>query len=234
MNRRRQRLLEFRHQRLDIVYDGDRIGAWRLLDRDALRSLVAKPRTHALVLYRIDSVPDILDAHRRAVFVGDDDVAVAFGVEQLVVGIQRDRLMLGLDLALWVVYGGGDKRIADILHAQALCGERRRVDLDAGGVRHRTEHKDLPDPGLGREPFRDDIVGVLVDDVWRQRVGVNGIDQDGEVCRVYLAIGRRSRHVLRQQPAGRIDRLLHVLRRRIDIARQIELQRDRGDADAAK
>src|SRR6516164_10740684 len=111
MDRRRQRLLELGHQRPDRIYDGDRIGARGFLDGDALRPLVTEPRTQALVLHRIDSVADILDAHRRAVFVGDDDVAVLRGIEQLIVGIERDRLMLGLDLAFWVVYGGRNQRI---------------------------------------------------------------------------------------------------------------------------
>ncbi len=70
-------------------------------------SLVAEPGNQPSVLHRVEDVADILDAYRRAVLVGDDDVAVLRGVEQLIVGIERDRLMLALDSALGPVDGCG-------------------------------------------------------------------------------------------------------------------------------
>ena len=70
-----------------------------------------------VVLHRVDDVADILDANGGPVPVGDDDVAVLRGVEQLIVGIERNRLMRGLDLAFRVVDGGGDERVAHVFEA---------------------------------------------------------------------------------------------------------------------
>ena len=46
---------------------------------------------------------------------------------------------------------------------------------------------------------------------------MDGVYQDGEIGRVYLAVDRRARQVLGQEAAGCIDRLLHVARSGIDV-----------------
>ena len=55
----------------------------------------------------------------------------------------------------------------------------------------------------------------------------------GEVRRIDLAIGRRRRKIFRQARSGRGDRGLHVLRGAVDVAIEIELQRDHGRAERA-
>jgi hypothetical protein len=208
--------------------------AGRLLNRDALGPLVGEPRAKMLVLHRVDDLTDILDPNRRTIFVGDDDVAELRRVEQLIVGVERDRLVFALDFALRVADCRVDQRSAHVFEADPLSGQGSRVDLDAGGVSRRAEHGDLSDAGLGRKLVGYDVVGVIVDLVRRHRIGMDGIDQDREIRRVHFAVGRRCGHALRQHAGCRIDRLLHVGRRRIDAARQVELQRDRGNADAAE
>ena len=56
-------------------------------------------------------------------------------------------------------------------------------------------------------------------------------DQDRRIGRIDLLVGRRHGQVLRQVCAGRLDRRLHVLRGAVDVAVEIELQRDRGRAE---
>ena len=81
-------------------------------------------------------------------------------------------------------------------------------------------------PGNLRDLLREDVFGVVVDGGDRQHVGVHRQNQDGRIGGVDLAIGRRRRQVLRQLAAGGVDPGLHVLRGRIDVAVQVELQRD--------
>ena len=78
-----------------------------------------------------------------------------------------------------------------------------------------------------RQRFGQHVVGVLVKVLDRHGVGADGVDQDRPVRRIGLLERRRRGQGLRQQPARRVDRGLHVPRRAVDIARQVELQRDR-------
>ena len=66
-------------------------------------------------------------------------------------------------------------------------------------------------------------------------VGVGGQrqDQDRRIGWVDLAIGRIAGQVGRQLAAGGVDGGLHVAGGGVDIAVQIELQRDRGRAQRA-
>ena len=94
---------------------------------------------------------------------------------------------------------------------------------------------DLGDAGDLAEMLHQNIFGVIVDLGQRHQVGGQGEDHDRRVGRVDLAIGRRRRQVLRQLSARRIDRRLDVLCRAVDVARQVELNRDRAVAkDAAR
>ena len=68
----------------------------------------------------------------------------------------------------------------------------------------------------------------LVVGVRRQRQ-----DHDRRVGRIDLAVGRIARQVGRQLAAGRVDGGLHVARGGVDVAVQIELQRDRRRARAS-
>ena len=67
----------------------------------------------------------------------------------------------------------------------------------------------------------------------RQRVGRDRVDQDRALGRVGLLVGRRVRQVLRQQAARRVDGGLHVAGGAVDVAAEIELQRDAGGAKPA-
>ncbi len=234
MDRGRDRLLEFRHQILDRVHQRHGVGARRLLDRDALGRTIVEPRAGTGVLHRIDDVAHILDAHRRAVAIGDDQLPVRLCVEQLVVGLQRDHLVLALDRTFGLVDGRVHERAAHVLEADAVRGERRRIDLHPRGVQFLAEDRHLPDPGHRRQPLAKHQVRVVVELVVRHRVRMDGIDHDREIRRIDLAVGRRARQVLGQQSARRVDRGHHVARRAVDVARQVKLQGDRRRPDAGE
>ena len=232
VDRRRHRGEQPRHHGLDVVDHLDGVGAGLAEDQEKLAALAVEPGAVARRLGGVDDVGHVLQLDRRAVAVGDDDVAVARGMEQLVVGIDGDRLVLVLEVALGLVDRGVGQRIAHVLERDAVSGQRGRVGLRAHGEVLLAGHQHLGDAGDRRDLLRQDGVGVVVDLVDRQRVRRDRIDQDGAIGRVDLAVGRRVGQVLGQQPARRIDRRLHVGRRAVDAAAEIELQRDRGRAEA--
>ena len=57
---------------------------------------------------------------------------------------------------------------------------------------------------------------------------------DRRVRRVHLGVGRRIGKIARQRRAGGVDRRLHVLRGAVDVAVEVELQRDLADAERAR
>ena len=156
------------------------------------------------------------------------------GVEELVVGVEGIGLVLAFEGAFGPVERGRDQRGAHVLEADAARRQRPRVDLDMRRIGLLAEDARLGHARHGRELLRQDRVGVIVDPVDRQGVGRDRIDQHRPVGRIGFSIGWRRRQIARQQPARRVDRLLHVRGGGVDVALEIELQRDRQRADPAR
>ena len=66
------------------------------------------------------------------------------------------------------------------------------------------------------------------------RLGGQRQRHDRRVGRVHLGVDRRIGQVARQRRGGGVDRRLHVLRGGVDVAVQIELQRDLADAEGTR
>ena len=88
-----------------------------LVDIDDDRALVLQPRGLFGVFRGIDRGADIGDADRRAVLVGDDEVLVGVGIEDLVGGVEDDRAMGPIEIALGPIHGRGAEDRADVLQA---------------------------------------------------------------------------------------------------------------------
>ena len=122
--------------------------------------------------------------------------------------------------------GRVDDHPAQILEREAEGSDLRRIDLDAHGRLLLAADLHIGDAGDLADVLVEDILGVIVDLGHRHRVRGQSEDKDRRVRRIDLTVGRRRREVLRQLPARRIDRRLDILRRAVDVARQIELDRD--------
>ena len=73
------------------VDDLERVGAGLALDHQHLGPLAVEPGAGARRFWcQSITSADVLEPHRRAVAIGDDDVAEARGVEKLIVGVERD------------------------------------------------------------------------------------------------------------------------------------------------
>ena len=165
--------------------------------------------------------------HRRAVAIGHDDVVVLARLGQLVVGVDGEGLVrrrrccpsgaLTVALASTLRTSSSVRPMAASFAGIDLHADRRLLLAADQHLRHAGDLRDL---------LRQDVLGVVVDLDQRQRVGLHRQDHDRRIGRVDLAIGRRVRQVLRQLPGGGVDRRLHVVGGGVDVAVEIELQRD--------
>ena len=86
---RGQRGLQRRQQGVDSIDHVDDVRARLALHIQDQRRDAVHPAAELGVFRARHQGGDILEAHRRAVLVGDDDVAVVVGVSDLIVGVDR-------------------------------------------------------------------------------------------------------------------------------------------------
>jgi hypothetical protein len=103
----------------------------------------------------------------------------------------------------------------------------RRIDLHAYGGFLLAADQNLADAGNLAQLLAQHVLRVIIHRGQRQLVGPDGDQEDGRIGRVHLSEGRLAGQVLRQLSLRRVDRLEHIGRGRIDVARQVELHGDR-------
>ena len=116
---------------LDALHGLDHIGAGLALDVDDDGGIALVPAADLVVLQAVDDVGDVLEQHRRAVAIGDDDVAIGVGGGDLVVGGDGVGLMRAVERAFGPGDIGGDDHVAHVLERDAVIGEPRQIGLDA-------------------------------------------------------------------------------------------------------
>ena len=84
-----------------------------------------------------------------------------------------------------------------------------------------------------RQPLRDHAVGGVIDLAGRHGLRGQRQDQDRRSGGVGLAESGERRHVARQVAQRRVERGLHVARRGLDVAAQVELHGDARDPQRA-
>ncbi|MNF63269.1 hypothetical protein D3C84_449660 [compost metagenome] len=168
--------------------------------------------------------------NRRAVLVGNNQLAVVLRVEQLVVGGQGRDARLPVQRTLGQVEAGLLDRQADVREGQADGRELVRRNLDANRRTLLTGDDDLA--------YTVDLTELTGQQGFRQVAefraghlrGVDAEDQHRAVGRVDLAPGRQVRHVLGQFACGGVDRRLHFLGGGVDALVEGELQGQVGRA----
>ena len=135
-----------------------------------------------------DDLRDVGEPDRRAVAVGDHEIAVLRRLGRLVVGVDLVMRVVVLDRALRAVGVGGGERGADVLEADPVVEYRARIDLDPHRRQGRARHVDLADPRQLRQPLLQDVGGDIVElarGVGRRR---HGEDHDRRIGRIDLMI----------------------------------------------
>ena len=224
----------FGQQSLDPLDRFDDIGPRLLVNRERDRRLVVVEGCGKPICRGRYCAADIADPDRRAVPVGKDDFFELVGIGNLVVGIDREASLGGGQRALRSVGRGTHQCAANIFERQSARGELGGIDLDPDRWSLFAADGDLSDAGHLRDLLCQIVVRVLVNGDKRHCGGVRRKNEDRRVGRIELLVGRRRRHGLRQRLARRGDRGLHVLRRQIDIAVEIELNRNRRGAEGAE
>jgi hypothetical protein len=225
---------ELRQRALHAIDGLDDIGAGLAVDDDENRALAVGEPLVADVLDAVDDVADVAEPHGIGVAIGDHQVFVVGGLAGLVVGIDLDMRGVAFDRALGAVGVGRRQRRAHVLEPDAVFEELQRVELDAHGRQRRAADDDLADAVELRQALLQDIARGVVETALAQRVRRQGQDQHRRVGGVQLAIGRVAFQRGRQVGARRVYRGLHVARGAVDVAVEVELERDRGLANGRR
>ena len=204
------------------------------LDVQHHRRQVVGPGGQAHVLGVVLDAGDVADAQRRAVLVGDDQVAVGVGRAQLVVGVQGRGTGRAVEAALGAVEVVAGHRAAQVLQAQPGRRQRRRVGAHPHRRTLAAADADQADPGDLRDLLCQAGIHQVLDLRQRHAIGHHRQGQDRCVRRVHLAEHRLVRQVVGQQALRGVDRRLDFLLGDIEVALQAELQSDhRGAAGTA-
>ena len=130
-----------------------------------------------------------------------------------------------------------------VLHAQdrlqiregePVRRELRGIRVDAHGRQRTAADDDLPDSLNLRQLLQHHRRGFVVELVGAEVVRREAEDDDRSVGGVDLSVARVRRQIRGQIGSRRVDGGLDVARRAVDVATQIELDRDRRVAQAAR
>ena len=229
----RQRGLEARQQRQDVLGHLDRVRARLALDRQDDRALVDVPGRGLVVLDAVDGRADLAQAHGMAVAVRDDGRQVRLGGHELAVGLNGVRLLLAVERAGGQVHVRVLHRAGHLVNPDPAVRQLGRVELDAHGVLLRAVDEHLRHAAHLGDALRHERLAEFVELVERQVRRGERDEQDRLVGRVDLLVRGRRGHVLRELPLDGADRRLHVLRGGVEAAAEAELERDLRHPDAA-
>ncbi len=186
--------------------------------------MVAGPGFDVGVLGAIDHLGHVLQMHRCTVTVGDDQLGVVVGVEQLVVGGDGRHAVFAVQRALGQVQAGLLDGLAQVGQGQADGGQFLGLRLHADRRALLPGDVDQADPVNLAQLAREQGFCVVAEVVARHLAGADRQHQYRAVGRVDLAPGRRVGQVLRQARSGGVDGRLHFLGGGVDVLVERELQ----------
>ena len=202
-------------------------------DQQHGRPAIGRPRVPQ-VLDGVHDLRHVGDSDRRAVAVGDDERKIVRGGLRLVVGVDLPVAGAILHDALGPVRIRARDRRTDVLEADAVLVERLGVDLDPHRRKRAAADLHLAHALELRQLLRDDRRCRVVHLALRHRLRRQRQDHDRRVGRVDLAIGGVAVEARGQRAPRGVDRRLHVARRAVDVAIEIELQHDPRRAERAR
>jgi hypothetical protein len=229
-------LLEQRKQVLDVVGDVDGVGSRLALDAQddgpfAFLFARIEPGRGLVILHVVDDVSQVLQAHRGAIAVGDDQRLVGGRAGELSAGLQREGALRTGDLARRQVHVPGFERRLHLVDSDLVGSERVRVHLDVHCVLLLAQHLHLRHAAGHRNALRDPRLGVVVEGVQRHQLRRQGQIDDRLVGRIDLGERRGRGHALGKLPRGLGDGGLHIGGRAVHAPGQRELERNLRGAE---
>ena len=113
---------EIGEERFDGVDDGDGIGAWLFLDGENDASSIAEPAGDFIIFDIIDDVGDLAEADGGALAIGDDELAVVIGFEELACGLDGDGLIGAGESPGGEINVGGLDGLGDLVDSEIVGG----------------------------------------------------------------------------------------------------------------
>ena len=190
------------------------------------RRLAVGSAVVAHVLHRVDDVGNIAQAHCRTIAVGQHDGAVFRRYPRLVVGANLPIAPITFQGTLGSIGIGGCYGGPHAVQRDTVGRKFVGVDLYAHRWQCAAADIDLPDTLHLREPLGQYGRGCVVHLAARKRVGRHRQNHDRCIGWVDLTVTRIAGQARRQQTARCVDGGLHVARRTVDVAAQVELQND--------
>ena len=233
LDRGRQHRFELRQDLLHALHHLDGVRPGLALDRQNHGVLVVVVVPDLVVLYAVDDVAQLVQPDRRTVAVRHDQRPVQRRARQLPVGLHHERLVRAVERPGRHVNVRVLHRRRNLVDPDLPRRQRSRVELDPHRVLLRPEHLHLRHALHHRNPLPQQRFRVFVHHVERQRLRAEREEIDRLVGRIHFVECRRARHVRRQLPLHARNGRLHVLRRAVDVAAQVELQRDVRRAERA-
>ena len=222
---------QLRQERFHAVYRLDDVGRGLLRhDQQNGRPFVEPARGAPALVAPFDR-RDIGEPHDRAALAPQHDGAELLGRRQAVARGQRlgqVRPVEGADrLADVGIADGGPHGIDRKPHG----GESLWIDADPDRRLGGTVDRDLGHAVDLADLLRNHGVGGVVERRHGQGLGGQRQDEDRKGRRIGLAVDRQGREVAGQVGGGRVQRRLHVACRVVDVAVEVELQRDGRGAE---
>jgi hypothetical protein len=222
----RQLRAQLRQDRADRVDRLDDIGV--RLPRDVhdhrRRAVHEAERVH--VLHAVGDLRDLIEPDRGATAPGDHQRRIGGRGAPDVVGVYLQAPRPDLDHALRPVGVRRGERRAHVLQTHPVAVQRERVELHAHRGQRAAAELHVPDARHLQQPLLHDVRDRIVNLAAAAGFRVEGEDQDRRVRRIDLAVGRVRLERRGQVDARGVDRRLHVARRPVDVATEVELQRD--------
>ena len=209
------------------------VGAGLAEDDDRNRALAVQIASRTDVSHRVCHLSDVGQADSRAVFIADDQRLVVRGVRDLVVGLDiRSHIAIG-DLAFGEIGILQTQNRLDILESKSIAGQLCGIRVHAHRRQRTPSDTDLAYALYLRQLLRDDGGSFVINFIGPVLVGGEAENHDRRICGIDLAIGWIARQVGGQIGSRRIDGGLHIARRAINVAAEVELNGDRCASECA-
>jgi hypothetical protein len=154
---------------------------------------------------------------RRAVAIGDNDVAVFVAGGELVVGVDLVALLWAVEIAFGGIDAGLGEGGSQSFHGDAVGRKGDRVGLDANRGFLSAADADEADTGELRNFGREPGVNEVFDLRQRDRTRGDAESKNRSVGRVGLVVDGRSREIGGQETLGCVDGRLDFFFSDVDV-----------------
>ena len=220
----RKHRLQRRQLGLDLVDRLDDVGAGLPVDDQQYRRIVVEEPAVVAVFDAVADLGHILQAQGCTVGVMNDQRFVVLGFFQLIVGLDLPQALAVLHRALGPAHVGIGDGVAHIVQRHAVLIERLGFEFDAHRRQRTAADLDLADPLHLGQALGQDGRSQVVELALFQHIRGQRQHHDRRLGRVDLLVGRHAAHTAGQQVTRGVDRRLHLTRRAVDVAVEVELQ----------